>query len=251
MIRVRKPHQPPDSLEEDGRREATSNKRLYSRYSADYDAGLKVFEFKARIYASLAVKSALIAAQHDKCCFCESKISHVSYGDVEHFRPKKGYRQSTDEPLCRPGYYWLAYDWSNLFFSCQVCNQRYKRNWFPLKDATRRALSHNVDISQEDPLFVNPQEDDPTDFISFREEYPFPVEGSEKGKTTITALGLDREILAEHRRDRLEVLKLLKHMAESDLPEAEEARDYLEAAILDNAEYASMARSLLCIDVGE
>ena len=58
--------------------------------------------------------------------FCESKVSHIAYGDVEHFRPKAGYRQRPEDPLVQPGYYWLAYEWSNLLFCCQLCNQRFK-----------------------------------------------------------------------------------------------------------------------------
>ena len=61
----------------------------------------------------------LLKAQHDKCCFCESKVTQVAYGDVEHYRPKAGYRQEHGAPLGRPGYYLLAYEWSNLMFCCQ------------------------------------------------------------------------------------------------------------------------------------
>ncbi len=87
--------------------------------------------------------------QHDKCAFCESKVSAIAYGDVEHFRPKAGYQQSHDDDLQRPGYYWLAYEWSNLFFSCSICNQQGKRNVFPLANPRRRATCHRDDIGLE------------------------------------------------------------------------------------------------------
>ncbi len=74
------------------------------------------------VYGHRAVRSALAACQFGKCCFCESKIQHVMSGEVEHFRPKGGVRQRRSDPLDRPGYYWLAYDWSNLLLSCQSCN---------------------------------------------------------------------------------------------------------------------------------
>jgi hypothetical protein len=45
-------------------------------------------------------------------------------------------------------------------------------------------------------------EEDPTQHIGFREEYPFPIGGSERGKATIECTGLDREPLNEARRDR-------------------------------------------------
>ena len=43
----------------------------------------------------------------------------VAYGDVEHFRPKSKY-------------WWLAYCYENYLYSCQMCNQRYKKAEFPI-----------------------------------------------------------------------------------------------------------------------
>ena len=47
--------------------------------------------FKPEINENLykSCKVALKRMHHGKCCFCETNIDAVSYGDVEHFRPKK------------------------------------------------------------------------------------------------------------------------------------------------------------------
>ncbi|MDB5246711.1 MAG: hypothetical protein JWQ40_1105 [Segetibacter sp.] len=77
-----------------------------------YDNGERDFEsrdFDSKIYGSAEVKNCLIALQNYKCCFCESKIGHIGYGDVEHYRPKAGWVQG-NEKLNKPGYYWLAYE---------------------------------------------------------------------------------------------------------------------------------------------
>ena len=161
------------------------------------------------IYGAKSVKNALKKIQHDKCAFCESKVSHIAWGDVEHFRPKAGYRQDPDDPLIRPGYYWLAYQWSNLLFCCQLCNQRFKGNQFPLLDATRRAKSHHDDINNEQPLFVHPAMEDPSLFLEFRAEYLLASGGNMRGKATIEALGLNREELVEAHRDFLAQIKVL------------------------------------------
>jgi uncharacterized protein (TIGR02646 family) len=105
----------------------------------EYDAGKRSFVFDAAIYGHNTVKNALIAAQHGKCCFCERKTGND--GDVEHLRPKSGWRQTAGGRLNRPGY-WLAYRWDNLFLSCSACNQRHKRDLFPLVDAAKRAKIH-------------------------------------------------------------------------------------------------------------
>lgn len=52
-----------------------------------------------------------------KCAYCESATSAVAHGDVEHFRPKSGY-------------WWLAYCYDNFLYSCQLCNQTYKKAGF-------------------------------------------------------------------------------------------------------------------------
>jgi hypothetical protein len=60
-----------------------------------------------------------------KCAYCEAPTALVAHGDVEHFRPKSHY-------------WWLAYCYDNYLFSCQICNQSYKGNDFPLADDTMR-----------------------------------------------------------------------------------------------------------------
>ena len=164
-------------------------------------------QLQTGVYGHKSVKEALIKAQHDKCFLCESKITHISHGDVEHFRPKAAYRQNASEKLRTPGYYWLAYEWSNLFLACQICNQVFKKNLFPLSNPTARATSHKKKISREKPLFINPSVDDPKEFISFRCEVPFPLNNHPKAKTTIEGLGLKRPKLNERRLEHYERLK--------------------------------------------
>ena len=199
MIRVVKPDSPPKILRDGRSRGPRATKKLKKAY----EQGERHFEFHSDIYGAKPVKNALIKAQHGKCCFCESTFMHIGYGDVEHFRPKGGFRQKESDLLSGPGYYWLAYDWSNLFFSCTLCNQRYKRNLFPLVDAAKRARSHHDNVHDERPLFLSPSEDDPEKHIGFRAEIAYPVRGSRRGKATIRALGLDRPELEERRRERL------------------------------------------------
>jgi hypothetical protein len=104
-------------------------------------------DFNSEIYGCAEVKELLIDLQLYKYCICESKIGQVSYGNVEHFRPKAGWIQD-NEKINKPGYYWLAYEWNNLLLSCQICNQKNK-NFFPVFQGSKRALSHLDDVSGE------------------------------------------------------------------------------------------------------
>ena len=133
MITVKKPGRVPDVLKKRGA-EATQ------RACAAVAAG-KTPTFSGDIYGHDEVRAALRTAQHSKCCYCESKITHITE-DVEHYRPKGAVRQSPHDarPLS-PGYYWLAYEWKNLYLSCSICNSSHKRDLFPLKNPERRARS--------------------------------------------------------------------------------------------------------------
>ncbi len=243
MIRVAKPIQAPAILRNRGANETTENCDKFDADPELYRDGTKTFDFKSSIYGAKSVKNKLIAAQHGKCCFCESRITHVSYGDVEHIRPKGGYSQDTDDHLHRPGSYWLAYDWSNLFLSCQLCNQRFKKNLFPLENKDKRARSHHDDIDRERPSFLHPSNDDAEQHVGFRDELPFAIDGDSRGKITIEWLRLDRDELNEMRRDTLEKLKLLALIARLDIPESPDATTEIEAMQRDAAQYAGMARA--------
>jgi uncharacterized protein (TIGR02646 family) len=259
MIRVKKPAMPPAILKKRGIDARQAHCAAYSVSPLDYKNGSKAFDHDGKIYNANSVKNALIKAQHSKCCYCECKTTPGSFGDVEHFRPKAGYQQEAGEPLGKPGYYWLAYEWSNLYLSCQVCNQQFKRNLFPLEDKARRARCHSDNVDAERALFVDPGgSDDPSLFIGFREEVPFAIGGNARGRATIKSIGLDRPVLMESRLTLLSTIKLLR-----------DTRDYLEGesaagrtspeldqlllkhttklaeCVQDSAEFAAMARALL------
>lgn len=63
-----------------------------------------------------AIRRQLVAMTQDHCAFCDGRIGTESRETVEHFRPKSVF----------PG---LAYEWTNLFPCCDVC-QSNKREQF-------------------------------------------------------------------------------------------------------------------------
>lgn len=247
MIHFDRPQDPPNILLTRGAPQTTTDCTSYDLHTVDYQSAVRSFEFNSEVYGHQSVKNALIEAQHGKCFACESKVRHISYGDVEHYRPKGGYRQSENDALQTPGYYWLAYDWRNLFFACQLCNQRFKRNLFPLEDPTNRMRSHHDmnNIAAEQPLFINPSLEDPQQHISFRKEIPYAINGNARGDVTIKGLGLAREDLNEERRiiyTRLQALYRIAYVLPAS-PYSQDARHEVETALRDSARYANMARA--------
>ncbi len=69
-----------------------------------------------------ASKKQLKKESRGKCAYCESSAETVAHCDVEHFRPKSVY-------------WWLAYCWDNYLLACQICNQSYKGDGFPVPGA--------------------------------------------------------------------------------------------------------------------
>jgi len=87
-------------------------------------------------YNKKEVKDALIKMFNGKCAYCESKITTVAYGEIEHFFPKSLYPD-------------LTFVWKNLLLACSICNNAaHKGTKFPLDD-------------QGNPLLI-----DPTDGIT-------------------------------------------------------------------------------------
>jgi hypothetical protein len=126
-----------------------------------YKDGKRPIKFKEGIWAEL--KWHLFELFHGKCAYCEGKTLAVAYGDVEHYRPKS----KVDEDPDHPGYYWLAYDETNLLPSCGPCNQvRAKMTHFPVMGNHARDPQT---LSNEQPLLLNPynRQIDPFEHLEF------------------------------------------------------------------------------------
>ena len=138
----------------------------------------------SKIYGHEDVKNALRKLQQGICCYCESYYEGTTFGDVEHYRPKGFYQQHKSDKQHRPGYYWLAYKWENLMYACEKCNRTYKKNYFPLKDPSKRFDKDLRNISQEEPLLINPYEEkNPERHLTFEENRIVPL--TDEGKASI------------------------------------------------------------------
>ena len=202
---------------------------------------------KPSIYAHPSVKKALRQAQHDKCAFCET-LNPTSHDVVEHFRPKNGWRQKRSDPLKKPSYFWLAYQWDNLVFACDRCNDgAHKGNLFPLSNPSQRANDSQPDVTKEKPLLINPYNVDPTRHIEWNRDVPRPHRGSKSGAKSIEIFGLDHDgLLMDQRRQYfLEVelsIKLVDVLQKAD-PLRKALVTKLLSCLGDAAPWAAMIRA--------
>lgn len=242
MIRIERPTQVPATLQTLG---VAARQALCESVEAGEEP-----VFDQRIYGDPLVKQALVDMQHGKCAFCERRVNED--GDVEHFRPKKAIQQAVGQKLERPGYYWLAYEWTNLFLACSACNQRQKRNLFPLENQGNRAKSHKSDISIEQPLFIDPTRENPEEFIGWRSEIPYAKAGNIRATETIESLGLKRRAIANIRKDFLDTaiglvgtIRLVENHPHSpkDVAVSRNLRRELTKMLSRDAEFSAMLRA--------
>jgi len=205
-----------------------------SRATLYYSSGpiSKAFAFK--IYRVQEVKDALEQVFGVKCAYCESIYAATAPVDVEHFRPKGG----VEEESGHQGYWWLANSWNNLLSSCIDCNRRRrhriaipgmsledlskerkrnsgKLNSFPIRG--RRCSAPGDDLTQEDPLLIDPTFRDPSGHVDYLVDASslalmVPVNHSgvadPYGEATIYTFGLNRQRLVEQRTKLLIRLNL-------------------------------------------
>lgn len=153
--------------------------------------------------------------QKNKCCYCEKEI--LSAYTVEHYRPCGAYSQDISGPSFKPGYYWLSYTWSNLFYSCTDCNNA-KGTYFPLLNPKKRAKDHLNDelCKDEQPKLIDLVNEDPRKFIEYKLLEPFGIPGQNylRGETMINAVGLRNENMLDERTAHWKFVLSVKENAE-------------------------------------
>lgn len=193
-------------------------------------------------------------AQYGRCGYCEGQVLGLQYGDVEHIQPKAEVHTLVDEPedwgkevpwsssvegrkrksnVIKPGYWWLAYSWDNYLLSCQICNQQWKANFYPVKGV------HKVSPTQTcTPLLLSPFDKHFQAQMHFTYGRLGEIRAlTDEGKATIATCGLDRPSL---RLARYKIARAThEHLDEiaRDVTERDVLR-VLEYIAHDGAEYS-------------
>lgn len=126
-------------------------------------------------YNNPNIKDALVEETNGKCAYCESKLRHITYGDIEHILPKN--KDAKPE---------LYVEWTNLKLACELCNRSGKGTYY----------------DEELPL-INPYIDSPTDFFIFL------------GPIASPNLFEDRAMITENHSCLIEAISLNKDKKES------------------------------------
>lgn len=144
-------------------------------YCSCLSAGQKPSDKIATRYQDSTIKATLEQETHEKCVYCESKIKHISYGDIEHILPKN--------KDARPDLY---VEWDNLTLACEQCNRSGKRVYY----------------NPQLPL-INPYVDNPENHFNDIGPLIMPILGDDRAYVTRNILKLNRAPLVERRTERI------------------------------------------------
>lgn len=129
-------------------------------------------------YNQTDVKGAVKLETKEKCAYCESKVTHIYPGDIEHIIPKAVYPR-------------LTFSWDNLTFGCYWCNNK-KRNFI-----------------SKGCMLLNPYKDNPTEHLRAFGPIVLHINGSKRGEITWRKLELNRTELRDKRQEKIEELQNL------------------------------------------
>lgn len=133
---------------------------------------------KQNKYNKPEIKQVLKYETNEKCAYCESKITHIYPGDIEHIIPKGIYPR-------------LTFTWQNLTLGCFWCNNK-KRHFL-----------------DRDNMLLNPYKDKINRHLRAFGPLVFHINSSKRGEITWRKFELNRIELRDKRQEKIEELQVM------------------------------------------
>lgn len=149
-------------------------------------------------YAHIQIKTQLNSMSFNKCFYCETKLKGKSK-EIDHHIEVSVNRN-------------LSYEWSNLYLSCDSCNNKVPHSSIAINIALDPCINTDAEIQTH---------------LTFNDEFIEPKNNSPFGLTTIQKYRLDSEVLDTRRLKSLKTF--LKLVIEIKNHQVQEARDNLTA----------------------
>jgi uncharacterized protein (TIGR02646 family) len=234
----------PKIFESEKAKNAAQEALAYYKQPAEKRAQEK-FKFLTEIYVNDEVKSALRELFSNKCAYCESKLEEDAFFVIDHFRPMSS-SMGLKGDISPEHYFWLAYEWENLYPSCETCSIS-KGSRFPISAAQRADIGTlGEDLLDEKPMLLDPCWDYPEDHLVFNES-GLIASDTDRGKITIEVFGLNRPQLVEARKGAHDGLIVELAAIEEILASGEELpRSYYPDRLADGSQlFAGVRRQFL------
>jgi hypothetical protein len=178
-------------------------------------AGVELTDVEKARYRHPDIKARLIEETHGKCAYCESKVLHIAYGDIEHVVLKS----------LRPE---LTGEWSNLTLACD------RRN------------TNKGSYCGDHERILDPYATEPLDHLYIVGPLVLPKPGNDAGTITERTLKLNRTEVVERRIDRINHLHaLFDNLNRTTDPAVKQVllSDIQQNELADTAEYAAVSRA--------
>jgi AAA domain, putative AbiEii toxin, Type IV TA system len=204
--------------------------RVYAEaaeYFADESdsARRRTFNFDYWPWPNDEVLTALSRTSMKRCSFCGRPDRGRAEMAPLRFRPPQD-AVAADGRTSRPHYWWLAFEWSNLYLACGDCGKA-KGSKFPT-EKRRASIRQVVDLNErEHPLLIDPAEEDPEPNFCFLDTGELAW-FNERGLITIETFALNRPALVEERREAVRSTKR-EIAAAATLLDAGENRKFADA----------------------
>ena len=151
------------------------------------------------VLQSAEILDPLLLMTNENCAYCERGLEADGPNSpvIAHHRPTWG-AVGTAGDIAVEAYWWLTYEWENLFPACADC-VRSRGSRFPvIGDRATRSSS----LLKERPLLLDPIVDDPDEHLRYHPDGTVTAL-TERGRMTSDILALNRNSLV---KDRLGVL---------------------------------------------
>ncbi|HWN81630.1 MAG TPA: hypothetical protein VNM87_06020, partial [Candidatus Udaeobacter sp.] len=105
------------------------------------------------------VRQALRELFGDRCAFCNIGRTEENELEAHHLRPPQD-AVGADGATSRSHYWWLVYEWENLYLACAECRAAQGAK-FPVSQTRARVGARDDALDREGPLLIDPCREDP------------------------------------------------------------------------------------------
>ena len=167
--------------------------------ASDARAEQRRFDFDVDgIFSDSSLHASLNQLFGGKCAFCESEI--LTGLRAHHLRPTQE-AVGRDHAVSRAHYWWLAYEWGNLYPACEPCALSAGAR-FPVDGPRAPSGTPVAELASEASLLLDPCADEPSDHLVFHRDGV--VAGrTERGFHTIQTFNLNRPELVDARANAI------------------------------------------------
>ncbi|GEQ86444.1 hypothetical protein ULMS_19520 [Patiriisocius marinistellae] len=156
------------------------------------------YRINSRLIESQLLIEKLVKLFHGKCAYCECEIFEKFFKTAHH-RPTEN-AMNLDGKVSKESYWWLTYEWNNLYLLCEQCSSM-KKTRFPVAG---KRVSYLGNVPQEKALLIDPckkKDFDDKHFQLFKNGEILGI--TERGKITIEILNLNNENRKQERARKI------------------------------------------------